>query len=598
MSLYRLLIVVFLCFCATSAFGLVEVIEPSAIGIIDQYDSAGSGATKTIRLTDGSESNYIFSPTADDSDLYVLGDLVATDIDVVDSLVLHVKAQDNGNGNNRIVIGIRIKTDTDESSTIALTTSWVDYSLSLTTPPGSRGTWDDFEVDSSIFLVRTAAIGASREVRVAICSVQVFYSSNERTLMTPEKDDACLTSLGRLFDHDLRRKSAMQNDTAFVVVDASTVTSTHWKTGDAVTAYHKMNNDDWETGGFAVHIEVVHVLSDCSLTVRIQRYNSSCALQESTPFFPASGAQILVDTTGHYEVQVPQFDWAAGACGDELSVQFRWDNPVGEAQDSVWILYGGADTYFEHEIIINGTGCGAEAGAGDCAGQPSTDTTLTLPDQEGGIAQFVNVGAAANLIAAISDAFPTDSANYMMEDVLSQQQEVQFAGISDPADLGAYDSITVQVRARRSALGGGQVRFRTQLQDSTDVSNECNDIYVSLKSITFVTFEPLTVTGLPSGGDACEGAITTAGINTLEAKFSVQALASGKEVHITNVDLIICYTIEGGANFRRIRMIKQMGRLDDRTIWDTYHDQTLRVEETYEISVTYGMLGQEWLWGG
>ncbi len=594
--LYRLLFCILICLVAVSVSAKIEVIEPSAIGTVDQWDSTGSGATKTIRITDGSESNYIFSPTANDSDRYVMGDLVATDIDVVDSLVLWVKAQDNGNGNNRITIAILINTDATTSSALALTTSWVDYSLSLTTPPGSRGTWDDFEVDSAIFVVVATAMGSSREARVAICSSQVFYSSNERTLMHPEKDDACLS--GANFDHDLRRKADMQNDTAFVSqINGQADGSDYWKTGDAITAYHKMNNDDWETGGFGIFLDVVHVKSDCSLLVRVQRYNSSCALQESTPFFPASGAKLLIDTTGLYEFQIPQHDWTAGACGDELAIQFQWSNAIGQADDSVWVLYNGGETYFEHEIVIN-AGCPAEEGAGDCAGQSTTDTTLTLPDLEGTIAQFVNVGAAANLIAAIKDAFPADSANYMMEDVLAQQQEVTFAGISDPADLSVYDSITVQVRARRSALGGGQVRFRTQLQDSTDVTNECNDVYTSLKSITFLPFEPLTVSGLPSGTDACEGAITTAGINTLEAKFSVQSLASGKEVHITNVDLIVCYTIAGGDQLnRRIRMIK-MGKIDDKTVWDIYHDQKLRQEDTYEISATYGLLDKEWLWGG
>ncbi len=585
----RFLATLFICLCATSAFATFEIIDPVSIGASDTFDST-SGGTKPTILTDQDEATYIFRSNSTGTDIYNIGDLTATDIETIDSVIIHYKAQDNGAGNNRVRIDARIKDDITQGSAISLTTSWVDYSESFTTPPGSRGTWDDFEVDSLLVQIVCTAINSAREVRVAECSVVVWYSSNGRTLMYPQKDDACLA--GTNYDHDLLRKSAMLNDTAFTFVANGSAANDYWKSGDASTAYHKMNNDDWETGGFGIFLDVIHVKADCSLGVRIQRYNSSCVLQESTPFYPASGAEILVDTTGHYEIQIPQYDWSSGACGDELVVNFQWSNALFEADDSVWVLYGSADTYFEHEITINSSGCPSEEGSGDCAGQPTTDTVGALPDQEGALQEFINVGGA-DKITSISDDV---DANYMMEDAQNQQQEVQFAAISEPGDFSQYDSISVIFRAKKDALGGGRTRIRTQLQDSTDITKECNDVYSNINQTAFVDFEPLTVSGLPSGTDACEGSITTAGINTLEAKFTVLNLPSGKEVWVTSVDLIICYTMAGDEqNFRKIRMIK-MGKLDDKTIWDTYFDQALVIKDEYETSVTFGMPSKKWMW--
>ena len=594
------ILVILICLCATSSFAKIEVIRPDAISDADTFDSTGSGNTKTIMLTDQTDGNYIFSPSVN-TDRYTLGDLVATDIDVVDSVVFHWRGQDNGNGANKIQVSARINTDVSGGVNTNLTTSWVDYSDSFTAPPGSRGTWDAFEVDSLVFQIACSQIGNGREARVTECSVVVWYSSSDRTLMFPEKDDACLTSSN--FDHDLLRKSAMQNDTAFMFNDDGFTVNDFWKTGNAVTTYHKINNDDWETGGFGVFLDVVHVKADCSLRVRIQRHNSSCVLQESTPYFPASGAKLLIDTTGHYEFQIPQHDWSSGACGDELTVEFEWINALFEADDSVWIRYGSAFTYFEHEIEINKGGCPAGEGAGDCALGDDTDILTLTPNDSGPLNQFVNVGGAGNKILAIADAV---DANYMMEDGASQQQNVRVTGITEPADFVSYDSVTIVFRAQRNpaGTGGTRVRLRTRLEDSTNTALFCENTYSNIRFNSWLDFlgdRELTISGAPSGNNTCEGTLDEAAIERMAIRFIMAQLTSGFECRVTSVDMIVCYTFSaaGGAeqNFRRIRMIK-MGSVDDKTIWDTYFEQELAVNDEYETSVTFGFPSQGWVWGG
>ena len=86
--LSRLLIVIFICFCATSSFAAFEIIKPDGISDADNWDSTGSGATKTIRITDQTDGNYIFILGTIAQDRYTLGDLTATDVDEVDSVVL------------------------------------------------------------------------------------------------------------------------------------------------------------------------------------------------------------------------------------------------------------------------------------------------------------------------------------------------------------------------------------------------------------------------------------------------------------------------------------------------------------------------------
>lgn len=562
----RFWVTLFLCFCATSAFATFEIIDPASISDSDDFDST-SGGTKPTILTDQDEATYIFMAGAVGTDRYNLEDLANDDHDEIDSVIIYYKAQDDGGGNNRVQFAARINTDITSGTENNLTTGWVDYSDSHTTPPGSRGTWDDFEVDSLVVQIAVTAINGAREARVAECSVVVFYKSTNRTLMFPAKDDACLT--GTNFDHDLLRKSAMQNDTAFVFVDdAAGTANDYWKTGNASTNYHKINNDDWETGGFGVFFDVVLVKADCSLDVRIIRYNSSCVLQEATPIAPAVGtAKLLVDTTGHYEIQIPQHDWSSGACGDELAVHFRWTNPEGQADDSVWIRYGVADTYLEHEILINGTGgCPAEQGAGDCWGQPSTDTVGTVPSQEGGKVEWFEDagGGAGSLIAAIADAV---DANYMYANDNQDTVQIQMGAISEPGDLDTYDSVTVVFTGRRNTVKK-QVRVRVRVADSTNPTTQyCESGSISLAGVTWVEYDnSLTIFGAPSAANTCEGSFSTSEINGWEISFFTWGLSAGKEAWITSVDLVVCYTIAGEAGGGQVMRI-QLGMKDDPLGW-------------------------------
>jgi hypothetical protein len=151
-------------------------LAPDALLTPKDWDSTGSG-TKLQMITDATDGNYIFSTNTDDSDYYSLADFNYSTYefgDVIDSLKLWIKAQDNGTGTTRIIRKVVIGSDTTSGATLNTTTSWVDYSMLLTTPPGSRGTWDAWEVDS-VRLGFISNIGAS-DVRITNCSTVVYIT--------------------------------------------------------------------------------------------------------------------------------------------------------------------------------------------------------------------------------------------------------------------------------------------------------------------------------------------------------------------------------------------------------------------------------------
>lgn len=153
-----------------------QTLDPDAKGATNQWDSTGTG-TKLQMITDATDGNYIYSTNDAQTDLYTLENF--SDIryefgDVIDSFKLFIKAQDNGAGTTRIIRKVIIGSDTTFGGTLNTTTSWVDYTMNVATPPGSRGTWDMWEIDS-VLLGFESNVGAS-DVRITNCSTVVYIT--------------------------------------------------------------------------------------------------------------------------------------------------------------------------------------------------------------------------------------------------------------------------------------------------------------------------------------------------------------------------------------------------------------------------------------
>lgn len=147
---------------------------------------------------------------------------------------------------------------------------------------------------------------------------------------------------GDFFNEHMKMSAPASLDTILVVVPG---------TGDATTSIFRTianapNNGDWETGGFTVKLKVVDYIETPNVIVKIGRENSSCANQE----YATASSQILIDSTGVYTFTIDSKDWAAGAAGDRMAVQFNFVNGLFQDPDSVWIEVGTINSSVESGV--------------------------------------------------------------------------------------------------------------------------------------------------------------------------------------------------------------------------------------------------------
>jgi len=106
------------------------------------------------------------------------------------------------------------------------------------------------------------------------------------------------------------------------------------------------NNADWETGTITVEVNVTTADSDAHLDISVSRVNSSGTVQETSSL---AGEQNL-SAVQVYNFTVPSKDWAAGAAGDRIRINYAFRSSALHGNITPTIETGTVDT--EHITVI------------------------------------------------------------------------------------------------------------------------------------------------------------------------------------------------------------------------------------------------------
>lgn len=532
------------CFFAVDISAGVEWIKPTTIGDSDQWDSTGSG-TKPQMLTDATDGNYIYTGTATRIDRYELDD-VSANISTVDSLVIYWRGQDDGTGNNRAQLGIRIGTDVATGTNVALTASWVDYTESILSPPGSRGTWDDFEVDSAVLRIECTAIGGGRTVRMTVCSVGVFTTPADYNDLFFTNDAGCRA--GDNFGKEMSFLKPLTTDTLKVDV-VSLGTRDNYMTAD--TAYEVQT---WNTGSFNIITNYVFMgATPDSIEARILAVaESNCAtVVDSTGW----STKKSVNSTGVDTIFIPNYEWISATAGTHtVQVEFKWTNPSGEGlDDTVWIEVGNNDTRLEHELTMDYSTGGAGL-PGDCT--ENLDTLNPTADAGSPDQWTAETGAKWDAVSdGVDDSLIWEATN-------SQAQQFIISDDAIPGDA-TMDTLYFEIRGkRRQTVGGAKAWVRPRLH-MTSGTNYCE--WANIRLTTSWALYTLATTGLPSGANQCAGALDSESLDSIEFRFILQQQQKDDTADITEARLVICYTEAGAGGGQVIRI--QLGIKDDPLGW-------------------------------
>lgn len=568
-KLYLTLLI--LLFSISYSFGAIENIKPESIGDTDTWDSTGSGSTKTIRITDKIPANYIFTPTDENIDRYELTDLAnALSDDTIDSIVITVTAQDNGSGNNRMLFGVRIGTDQTVTDNLALTTSWVEYSLSVTTPPGSRGTWDDFEIDSLVGVVQCKAIGGSKEVRVTEFTVLVFYTPDEMNIIYPNEVAGCKT--GTDFGEELVRRKPFVVDTIESITPATEEGTDYFTTRTGVP-----NNSAWETGGFRFYMNVTKNVGLDSVKVRINRMNSDCtAIEESTPYTTVQN----ISGTGEKVIVIAQHNWTDGSTADLMQIELVWSNPSGEATDELFFLVGDSNvTRLETEVTIGGV---ALKGPDDCATVDTLIPDLAV-DPANDLWEETDLGG--DKVHTVTDNDTT--LPHWIDEI--NAGHVQAFSFTEPT-IAAGDAVShffIELIADKSGGGRGQIFSRMRM---TDNANFCDGSLHTMKQAMLIYADSFDA--VPSGNQLCAGTLDSASLDSIEVYIIAFRIPTGtNELRVAEVNLIACYTAADGEILGRRRKINLMGKND------IQKQQELATTGQLRFTIIFGK-PKKWIWSG
>ena len=390
-----------------------QTLDPDANPSPSQWDSTATG-TKLSSITDATDANYIFSPVSTvDTDAFALQDFTLSTYefgDVIDSLKLFIRAQKVGIPATTFLPQILIGSDVLSGSSIGLTTSWVGYTRVFTVPPGSRGTWDAWELDST--KVRFVTDEVHGEARITQCSTVVYI------------------------------------------------------------------------------------------------------------------------TKQFTKIAIPPRSWPTLSTSNRMSLHFRWTNPSGAAEDTIWFLVGsGSPSRLETDISNNGAVAPPQAG---CATQDS----ILAADAVTGFNQWDNFGGASK-VASITDAV---DANYIFEVTNAQAQQFFFANQGIPANA-IIDSIKVESRAQRTS-GGPTTRFLHRIMKDSVTTQYCDGTQKTLTT-SWVAYAD-GFKGFVSGGGACNNLFTRARLDSLNVRFIKN---TGNEVRVTRSVIYICYTVPSACEF-------------------------------------------------
>ena len=136
---------------------------------------------------------------------------------------------------------------------------------------------------------------------------------------------------GADFDKDLSTGTEAANTIGVTTAKAATEISY------AYTVSGVPNNTDWETGTITVEVNVTSSNGDIHLDIDASRLNSSGAVQETTS---AKAGEQNLSSVQIFNFTIPSFDWAAGATGDRLRINYHFRNSNTHAGKSVTIETG------------------------------------------------------------------------------------------------------------------------------------------------------------------------------------------------------------------------------------------------------------------
>ena len=134
-------------------------------------------------ITDGIDGDYIFANTSGQVARIVVADQTGIPADAtVDSVGIRWRGQDNGSGNNRQRLRLRMDGNANycDGANQSLTTSWVTYEEFFTQAPSAGGScgnsWTRERVDSINVQLTCTSVGAGKEVRVTELDIDVYYT--------------------------------------------------------------------------------------------------------------------------------------------------------------------------------------------------------------------------------------------------------------------------------------------------------------------------------------------------------------------------------------------------------------------------------------
>jgi len=169
--------VLLLIFSISLASGREIVIRPtSVVSGFDQWGQVGSG-TKIQKITDAVDANRIVSLIVADTDIFEYGDIMLDTGERIDSLVRFTRAglvlAVSGTLQNALIIG----SDSLAAPAITLAGGFANYQSIFPTAPGTRGEWDDAEVDSIRGRYHLSAVGVD-SAQITSDSIVVYITQH------------------------------------------------------------------------------------------------------------------------------------------------------------------------------------------------------------------------------------------------------------------------------------------------------------------------------------------------------------------------------------------------------------------------------------
>jgi len=544
----KLVLVTFILLAVPAQAKLQYVFVVDTVDQFSQWALVGTGNHIQV-LNDGVDANYIQSTSAADTIIYLIGGLPTYDyehLDIVDSVVYHLRVR-NFSGVANFRTGLRIGTDITWATTIGglSGSGWESVERSFVTPPGSRGSWDKVELDSSQVLFNPVTIPTDT-VAVTACSVFVYT-----TLAVPSRlyfTNVTGCQAGSNFGKEFTHRKPVIIDTVKVVVPANTTENDYF----TLNADCQMGSASWSTGGFSVHLNLIKQVNPDSVRVRVSRMNDNCVVQESTPYT----AKTSLSGIGEKIINIPAYDWSNGLVEDDMRLEFEWTNPVAAAEDSLWFTVGMNESRLDYEFSSLLSCLGGMGVA--CGGSEDTmrvaDTTANMQNwgrynaygfqkdtfQITAFQESYGTGATAKLLS-LQDKI---SGTAIFEQTQADSQRFTLENTMIPAS-STFQSLNFYARVRRKNNNGGVAFLRMRLMMDGNNTNYCESGDFSLTSAyALYTFQ---FTGTPTAAGSCGGSLDSLALDSINVVFMADSVLANDTIYVGQFDAYVCYVAAGGA---------------------------------------------------